>query len=75
MARTIDCNPLLNLFDNHNIIKRVDISKTAYKVKAVADNLDKDKDRNVNYARLICLQSTYLDYRPNHHFVGNIDTD
>eukprot|EP00957_Ditylum_brightwellii_P114805 8754357-Ditylum_brightwellii.AAC.1 len=47
MARTIDRNPLLNLFGNLDITKRDDIAKTPYKVKDVADILGKDKDGNV----------------------------
>eukprot|EP00957_Ditylum_brightwellii_P081165 6174574-Ditylum_brightwellii.AAC.1 len=44
MTRTIDCNLLLNLFGNHDTTKLIDISKTAYKMKDVADNLGKDKE-------------------------------
>eukprot|EP00957_Ditylum_brightwellii_P071895 5464371-Ditylum_brightwellii.AAC.1 len=47
VARTIDCNPLLNLFGNLDITNLADIANTAHKVKDVAGNLGKDKDRNL----------------------------
>mmetsp|Transcript_872 Transcript_872/g.1065 ORF Transcript_872/g.1065 Transcript_872/m.1065 type:complete len:317 (-) Transcript_872:251-1201(-) len=47
VARTINRDPSLNLFGNLGIAKRVEIAKTAYKVKDVADILGKDKDGNV----------------------------